>query len=218
MKYNFVCAIATVVIGASAAPVADSFVRVQPYGSPLMHLDEPILPAKRDAVFVGQYDDPRKQGYYGRYKKPSMNERRMLVDIDQFRPWTSTKNTLGIGPQLSERSDSTRTTVNVNDLEKLGGNAAWGFGPGPQINERPGLRYNFGPEDVKRGLFGLPYFHDHFPQTFPEDKRDADADADPILLIPGMGLVNPIGCKSPMCQSLKQKREAEAKADAEAGI
>ncbi|KAF2212993.1 hypothetical protein CERZMDRAFT_83925 [Cercospora zeae-maydis SCOH1-5] len=214
MKYNIVCAIATIVVGASAAPVADPFVRIQPYGSRWSRFDEPILPEKRDAVFVGQYDDPRKQGYYGMYNKPSTNEKRMLVHIDELGPLTSLKSWIGIGPQINKRSDDNHWTVNLNEFPKMSGGLDM-LGPGPQINKRSaGEAYDYFMratnqlQDLKRGLVGLPYFHDHFPQTFPETevKRDAEAEADPILLIPGMPLVNTGDCRSPLCQSLKQKR------------
>ncbi|PPJ55310.1 hypothetical protein CBER1_06431 [Cercospora berteroae] len=272
MKYNIICAITTVVIGASAAPVADPILPIQHFGFPRQghhpQAGEAVLDEKRDAVFVGQYDDPRKQGSFGLFRNRLQglkNEKRRVISIDQLPRFSDDyKNWLGIGPQINERSaDKDYLTVNVDQLPKFSGKKDW-LGIGPQINERSAdknylsidvdqlqklggntdflgighqisardasntfydalSRYGFGPEDVKRDL-DLSHFRDHFPQDtiigtaqkpkwiLPAEKRDAEAEADPIVRLPGMPLVNSQECNDPLlCASMKQKREAEAK-------
>lgn len=271
MKYNIICAITTVVIGASAAPVADPILPIQHYGFPWQkhhpQAGEAVLDEKRDAVFVGQYDDPRKQGSFGLFRNrlqglknekrrvisidqlprfsdnyknwlgigPQINERSadkdyLTVDVDQLPKFSGNKDWLGIGPQINERSaDNNYLTIDVDQLQKFGGNKDF-LGIGPQISARDAVnslydalsRYGFGPEDVKRDL-DLSHFRDHFPQDtivgtaqtpewiLPAEKRDAEAEAEPIVRLPGMPLVNTQECKDPLlCASLKAKREAEA--------
>ncbi|GIZ36946.1 hypothetical protein CKM354_000041100 [Cercospora kikuchii] len=236
MKYNTICAITTVVIGASAAPVADPILPVQHFQWQKSHpkAGEAVLDEKRDAVFVGQYDDPRKQGSFGLFRnhlQGLQNEKRRVISIDQLPRFSDNyKNWLGIGPQINERSaDKDYLTINVDQLPKFSGNKDF-LGIGPQISARDAAnslydalsRYGFGLEDVKRDL-DLSHFRDHFPQDtiigtaqnpkwiLPGEKRNAEAEAEPIVRLPGMPLVNTQECNDPLlCASLKAKREPEA--------